>query len=357
VKKLLLLSCILLTLLADEKSYESVYAEYKAKEYELALKDFEKLFQENHDYDAAYILGYMYEHGEGCSVDIHKAMYYYKRASKGYYHQRKEDPARNAKKEKKKIFATLTDINDTQTYSTIRQYVESLYNIKAYRANYFLPLSYRYGGEYTPIGNHDIKSTEIEFQLSIRYDFATNLLGMHEIYSFAYTQKSFWQAYAQSAYFRESNYNPEFFTTFPVGYKHLKAFKVTLAHQSNGRGGTEERSWNYTAGSIVFQNGLLFTKLKVWYRFNDKIDYNPKLIHYIGYGHIEFILPYKKHLCKLLLRSNFSGKSAAEFSYSYPMFGSKDLFFYLKTFNGYGESLIDFDNKIEKVGFGFSISR
>jgi len=77
----------------------------------------------------------------------------------------------------------------------------------------------------------------------------------------------------------------------------------------------------------------------------------------MGHGHLKFILPYKKHLAKLLLRSNFHGKSAVEFSYSYPFFGSKDLFFYLKTFNGYGESLIDYDNKIDKVGFGFSISR
>jgi len=356
VKKLFLL-CYLTLVLFGDVSYETAYTKYKAGKYQEALKEFKTLANQEQDYDAAYILGYMYEHGEGCQISPSEAMYYYKIASRGYYLQRKEDPARDSKKEQKKIFETIDDLNDSQTYNTIKQYAQSLYNIKAYKANYFLPVSYRYGGEYTPVGDHDMKSTEIEFQVSIRYDFATNLLGMHEIYTFAYTQKSFWQAYAQSAYFRESNYNPEFFATIPVGTKHIKALKFGVAHQSNGRGGSDERSWNYASGSAIFQTGLLFTEFKLWYRFDDKIDYNPDLIKYMGYGHLKFVFPYKKHLMKLLLRSNFSGKSAAEFSYSYPMFGSNDLFFYLKTFNGYGESLIDFDNKIDKVGVGFSISR
>ena len=355
-KTLLFLFFIISTLFAD-LNYQSVYAEYKAKKYKQALHGFTTLFEQQKDLDAAYILGYMYEHGEGCDVDTKKAMYYYKEASRGFYFQRKADPTRDAKKEQKHIFSSVNDLNDSETYNTVKQYAQSLYNIKAYKANYFLPVSYRYGGEYTPIGTHDIRSIEIEFQVSIRYDFATNFLNMREIYSFAYTQRSFWQAYGDSAYFRESNYNPEFFATFPLKYKHVKAFRFALAHQSNGRGGIDERSWNYAAGSLFFQTGLLFTEVKLWHRFKDSVDYNPELIDYMGHGHVEFIFPYKKHLMKLLLRSNFSGKNAVEFSYSYPFFGSKDLFFYLKTFNGYGESLIDFDNKIDKVGFGFSISR
>ena len=345
---------ITLTLYA-QSSYEEVYAEYKARKYKEALQGFKKLVKEHQDYDAAYILGYMYEHGEGCKVDKEKAAHYYKLSSHGYYFQRKDDPSRDAKKEQKKLLSVVDDINDSQTSYTIKQYAQSLYNIKAYKANYFLPVSYKYGGTYSPVGTHELKSTEIEFQFSLRYDFGTNLLGLHEIYSFGYTQKSFWQAYGESAYFRESNYNPEFFTTIPFGDKHVKAFRISLAHQSNGRGGAPERSWNYIAGSVFFQTGILFTELKLWHRFSDKIDYNPTLIDYMGHGHIEFILPYKKHLAKLLLRSNFDGANAVEFAYSYPL--SKDLFFYLKTFNGYGESLIDFDNRIDKVGFGFSISR
>jgi len=339
----------------EELAFDEIYALYKEHKYQEARRGFELLYKLYHDNDAAYILGYMYEHGQGCSVDYKQSTYYYKHSSKGYYFQQKDDPARDAKKEQKKLFKVVDDLNDTQTLYTIKQYAQSLYNIKAYKANYFLPVSYKYDGVYHQVGTHQLKSTEIEFQFSLRYDFGTNLLGLHEIYSFGYTQRSFWQAYGKSAYFRESNYNPEFFTTIPIGYNHIKALRIALAHQSNGRGGTNERSWNYIAGSVFFQTGLLFTKVRLWHRFKDTIDYNPTLIDYMGHGDVEFIFPYKKHLMKLLLRSNFDGENGVEFSYSYPV--SKDLFLYIKTFNGYGESLIDFDNKIDKVGIGFSISR
>ena len=345
------------TVLFAQTRFEDVYTLYKTKNYKKALEGFKELVKQNNDYDAAYILGYMYEHGEGCKADSQKADKYYKLSSQGYYFQRKDDPSRDINKEQAELLKSIEQPQENQTFYTIKQYMQSLYNIKAYNANYLLPLSYKYRGKYSPIGTHDLEQTEIEFQLSIKYDFATNLLGFNEIYSFGYTQKSFWQAYAESAYFRESNYNPEFFATIPVKDKYLKAFRISLAHQSNGRGGLDERSWNYIAGSFYLQTGYLFTELRLWARFHDKIDYNPSLIDYMGHGHIRFLLPYKKHIVKLLLRSNFSGKNGVELSYSYPFFNSKDLFFYLKTFNGYGESLIDFDNKIDKIGFGFSISR
>jgi phospholipase A1 len=77
----------------------------------------------------------------------------------------------------------------------------------------------------------------------------------------------------------------------------------------------------------------------------------------MGHGHLRFILPYKQHMAQIILKSNFKGKSSMEVNYSYPAFGRDDLFFYLKSFNGYGESLIDYDHNIEKIGVGFSISR
>jgi phospholipase A1 len=339
-----------------DTSFDDVYTLYTAKEYTKALKGFETLVKKHHDYDAAYILGYMYEHGQGCKVNKIKANTYYKLSSHGYYFQRKDDPSRDTTKEQKKLFESIEKADDETSY-TIKQYTQSLYSFKAYDANYFLPVSYRYGGDYNPIGEHDIEAVEIEFQFSLKYDFASNLLRLHEIYAFAYTQRSFWQAYGESAYFRESNYNPEFLTTFPLGEKYFKAFRLSLSHQSNGRGGAQERSWNYIAGSLYLQTGYLFTELRVWKRLHDTIDYNPDLIKYMGHGHIRFLLPYKKHLFKLLVRNNFHGKGALEGSYSYPFSQDNDLFFYLKAFHGYGESLIDFDNNIDKIGFGFSISR
>jgi len=261
----------------------------------------------------------------------------------------------------KEIYADLDTLDDNQTQATIKQYTESLYGLKAHATNYFLPVSYRGNGQYEPTNGHAAKSVEVEFQFSLKYDFGSNLLGLGEIYSAGYTQRSFWQAYAESAYFRESNYNPEVFITFPIRNSqeilYLKGIRTSFEHQSNGRGGAEERSWNYVAAAFYFQYKWLFSELKLWHRLRDNYDYNPDLIKYMGHGHLRFLLPYKKHLLQVKLRDNFSGQNAVELSYSYPVFGKKDLFLYLKAFSGYGESLIDYDHHVNKFGFGFSISR
>lgn len=346
--------------------YEDAYAIYKSGDFKTSLSMFTKLVKEDKDNDAAYILGYMYEHGEGCEVDIQKSNEYYKTSAHGYYWQTKADPNRDSKKEHKKIFSGIEETGDKETQATIKQYVESLYNVKAHNANYFLPLSTRvdnktYANTGTGPSAHTPLKSETEFQVSIKYDIFANLLGFNEIYTIAYTQRSFWQLYADSAYFRESNYNPEAFITVPIGKiantDYLKGVRVGFAHQSNGRGGEEERSWNYVYGSLYFQYGYLFTELKLWTSWDGALEYNPDLLDYLGNGHIKFSLPYEKHLAQLTLRSAFNGHHALELDYTYPLFGRDDLFLYLKGFSGYGESLIDYNNKVEKVGFGFSISR
>ncbi|MGE4419152.1 MAG: phospholipase A [Sulfurimonas sp.] len=259
------------------------------------------------------------------------------------------------------LYDSLEKPQDSETEDTLKQYAKSLFNFKAYNANYFLPLSYRYNGNYSDTNGHKAKKTETEFQFSVKFDFAKNVFGLDGVYSIAYTQNSFWQFYSDSAFFRESNYAPEFFVIFPTSSmddkRFIKALRFGLAHESNGRGGAEERSWNYINGSIFFQYKMLFSELKLWARLPDTNDYNPELIDYMGHGYIKFMLPYKKHFVDMKFRYNFNKKGSAELNYTYPMFGRNDLFLYIKLFNGYGESLIDYDDYIKKFGIGFSISR
>ena len=250
------------------------------------------------------------------------------------------------------------------TKKTLTNIITSSFNVKAYKENYFLPLSYRYKSEFIPNGTHTSKHTESEFQVSILYDFSSNLLGLGEVYSFGYTQRSWWQIYAESAFFRESNYQPEFFVKIPshtfLKNSSLKGFKLAAIHQSNGRGGLYERSWNRVSFSTFFQYSNLITELTSWYRLPDATDYNPDLTNYIGDGEIKFMLPYEKHLFKLKLRSSFLGeKGSIDFTYSYPLPVRKenDLFLFFKTFNGYGESLIDYNHHVNKISIGVALSR
>lgn len=347
-------------------TFDEAYKLYKAGEYKKSLPLFEELVKNENDADAAYILGYMYEYGEGCHPNSRKSRYYYKLAARKYYYQIKADPKRDIQKEHRKILSVIDDTHNSQTQATIQQHVEALFNIKAYNENYFLPVSARVdNGKYADTGTgesaHSPEQVETEFQVSIKYDIVSNLLGLHEIYTAAYTQHSFWQLYVSSAYFRESNYSPEFFVTIPLyelsTLKYLKAIRVGVAHQSNGRGGDEERSWNYFYASAYWQYKSLFTELKLWSSWDAALEYNPNLLDYLGYGYIKFLVPYKKHLFSLQLQSAFNEHYSVEANYSYPLFGRDDLFVYVKGFSGYGESLIDYNNHVDKISFGISISR
>ena len=280
------------------------------------------------------------------------------------------------------IYRELGPVEDNETAETIRQTVTGDFGLKTYHVNYLLPFGYRQGSyeSYTPSDHY--KNYEAELQISFRLDFFGNLFGLHEIYSAAYTQRSFWQVYATSAPFRETNYQPEFFVTFPILERNmaLKAVMAGVGHQSNGQGTPAQvhvadvnlsgssltpylqnrsRSWNYLWAEAVTQFGSVFTEFKLWYRLPEHGgDDNPDLIDYLGHGDVKFILPYGRSMTTLTLRQNFmTGKGAQQLTWSYPIDSQENVFWYVKLFTGYGESLIDYDNYVTKFSVGFSFSR
>jgi len=264
----------------------------------------------------------------------------------------------------KNLYSNLSPVDNNQTRQSIKQMYYSTYNLHAFRSNYLLPISYGTNRDYSNTSDtakQNPKRVSVQFQFSLRYDFATNVFGLDGIYSLAYTQLSFWQSYAKSAYFRESNYNPEIFFTIPNPWKnhndYVKAFRFSLEHQSNGRGGKFERSWQYVAGSVYTQYKDIFIKLKGWVRIYGPRDYNPDLLNYLGHGSLQLLIPDRKSVFKFLLRSNFSSHGAVKFSYSYPLANTNGLFLYVQAFSGYGETLIDYNHYVNSCSIGFSLSR
>ena len=356
------------SLVASTVEYDEVYRVYKSKDFTTALSGFKQLAEHEDDMDAAHILGYMYENGEGCKIDKVESAKWYKISSDGYYLKSKHEVDKDITAQKQEFYNSITGIDDLETKETVYQYLHSVFNLKAHKANYLLPVSYRVNGDYDKTTDRDTDPVEVEFQISVKYDFAPDLLGFGEIYTVAYTQQSFWQYFVGDAYFRASDYNPEIFVTVPMNTKFFRAVRVSLAHKSNGLGLPHERAWNYGTISTYFQYKSILTELQVWHRFKDNHDYNPDLIDTMGHGHIRFMLPYKKHMMTALLRYNFEDKGAIDASYSYPLFGDS-LFLYVKGFAGYGESMITYagaadepgtshtDDYVEKIGIGFSLSR
>jgi len=289
-------------------------------------------------------------------------------------------------KQYEKYIKSMDDINDSDAKFSMSKKIKGNFGLKPYDKNYILPLSYREGSYTSYVPSDEYRSIEAEMQISLQYDAVVNLLGLEEIYSFAYTQKSMWQIYTDSSPFRETNYNPEFFITIPLyhnsDYLSLRMARFSISHQSNGQGDITEivdtnisvegegvqqswfesrsRSWNYLSAMVVMQHKSLFIGLKGWYRLPEdpKEDDNPDLIDYIGQGELFFLYPYHKAFIKGLLRHNIeTGKGSMELSYSYPFAHQENVYWFAKVFSGYGETLIDYNNYITKFAIGFSFSR
>jgi phospholipase A1 len=375
--RIVLLFIIAVWPLAAQTPYDTAREHFEAGEYEEAFRGFRRALDEDNDEDACYYIGTMYDQGLGVEQNRTLANGYFKRVADRYKEISEDNRMLALEKQRRKIYRSFDILEDAEAEETVQQIVESRFSLSAYKTNYLLPFSYRANGEYAnrTAAAYDPLNTEVEFQLSVKLDYYARWLGIDAIYTFGYTQNSFWQLYVQQAYFRENNYNPEFVVSFPVHGKldeyNIKIFSLSLGHQSNGRGiqntvdsnGTVteediERAWNYLSGSVLFQTGPLFSEFKAWYRLPESPDHNPDLIDYHGYGQLWLRYPVRKHLFSLTWRQNFlTWRGAVEASWSHPMYIRDDMYYYVKVFSGYGESLIDYDNYVNKIGIGIAFSR
>ncbi|MBB1270506.1 phospholipase A [Shewanella sp. SR44-3] len=254
---------------------------------------------------------------------------------------------------------------------------ESPFVLTPHKVNYFLPATYNSNPNNAPFaaqfdqGDYQLDEMEAKFQLSFKFPLVYNLFGDNGHVFLAYTNQSYWQVYNQdiSSPFRETNHEPEAFILFnndwQIGGFTNSFIGFGAAHQSNGKAGLLSRSWNRLYGTMIFDKGPYAFSVKAWWRLPEdaketpdspKGDDNPDLTDYLG--HVEFTGVYglNEHRFSLLLRNNFNdpNRGALELTWSYPIMGN--LRIYTQYFNGYGESLIDYNHHNQRIGIGFSIN-
>jgi phospholipase A1 len=178
---------------------------------------------------------------------------------------------------------------------------------------------------------------------------------------YAYTQRSFWQLYhkALSSPFRETNHEPELFVKFDTDFSVLglknRLFLIGLNHQSNGRGGVLSRSWNRIYAEFIAERGNFVIALKPWYRIPEDAedDDNPEIEKYMGYGELLGAYRLNGHVFSFMFRNNLRGdhnRGAVQFGWSYPI--THNVRVYVQYFNGYGESLVDYNDNANRIGIG-----
>lgn len=251
--------------------------------------------------------------------------------------------------------------------------------ITAHRPNYALltwnntPNSEPFASELEEAGEDSLNNAEIKFQLSIKVPVWTQMFGSPVSLWVAYTNISWWQSFNQalSEVFRETNHEPEIFLDYVTKYHFAgldwRLGRIGFNHQSNGRGGVESRSWNRIIAQAAAERGRLYLSLRAWLRLPESEkedaddvagDDNPDIEDYLGYGDFTGFYQLGKQNFSMILRNNLQrdNRGSVQLDWSFPFGPVTRLRGVVQYFNGYGESLIDYNAYTNRIGFGVMLT-
>lgn len=247
---------------------------------------------------------------------------------------------------------------------------QGTFQLKSHGPNYVLPVKYSDSPNNTPLQgsllqpDQGLDPVEVELQLSFKVKAIEGVFNERVDLWMGFTGTSYWQAYNSSisASFRETNYEPEAMLVFRTDYSLAglrgRFINLGLVHQSNGRPEGLSRSWNRVYAQWGFERGNFALLVRPWYRIPESAanDDNPDIEDYMGNG--DLLAAYRDggNIYSVLLRNNLKGSSnrgAVQVDWSFPIHGR--LRGYVQYFNGYGESLIDYNHSQQSLGIGVSL--
>jgi phospholipase A1 len=213
------------------------------------------------------------------------------------------------------------------------------------------------------------KPNEVKLQISLRTKVMEDFLLPNADVWVSYTQKSLWQMWnpGDSAPFRSTDYNPDVFYLVPVtddwdfmpGEAKVRYVKVGFAHQSNGNREPDSRSWNYVhfGGAAQFRDFIWESTFKQRINETGDDDDNPDLLRYRGSfeNRVAWINGSHTYSLTRISRDLSVNRGSWQFDYTMPFNSSKPdgLRFYVQLFSGYGETLLDYNHRQNRIGFGF----
>ena len=248
------------------------------------------------------------------------------------------------------------------------------FQLRAYKPVYLLPAFWTSDKNTRPTSPNPnnvvtdaqvLDSTELKFQLSFKTKLAENLINDNGDLWMGYTQSSRWQAFNgdESRPFRETNYEPEVILAFRNNYSVLgwkgRMAAVHFNHQSNGRSDPLSRSWNRMILNVGLDRENWALTLRPWWRIKEDAadDNNRDIEDFMGRGDATLTWNKDGHELSLMarhsLRSGDRSHGALQLDYGFPI--SRQLRGHVQVFDGYGESLIDYNHKATYVGVGLSL--
>jgi phospholipase A1 len=247
-----------------------------------------------------------------------------------------------------------------------KQLENQVWAMTPHRPNYLLPFSYNEKLNNEPFesfaNSENLEELEAKFQISFKFPLYANFLADDVDLYFAFTNQSWWQVYSPDASspFRENSYEPEFFWRLKTNWNKWgmngSLIDLGFVHQSNGRAGSLSRSWNRLYANFVFDRGNMAYSVKPWLIVGETNE-NPDIEEFFGYGEFRVAYVHDQHTIAGMLRNNFKSdenKGAVELTWSHPLSGK--IRAYAQYFYGYGESLLDYDVRTNRIGIGIAIN-
>lgn len=248
------------------------------------------------------------------------------------------------------------------------------FNVRGYRPVYLLPVFYTSNVNHSPHSpTHTTPApaierpehTEAKFQLSLKTKIWQGVFGDAGDLWLGYTQASHWQVYNErhSRPFRETDYQPAAMLIFNTHYNVFgwqgRLAGVGVNHQSNGRGGALSRSWNRIIARVGFERPGWTVMFRPWWRISERRgnDDNPDISDYMGRADLRVVHEWNGQELSVLmrhsLRSGARSHGAVQLDWAFPIEGH--LRGHVQFFDGYGESLIDYNHHSAYIGLGISL--
>jgi outer membrane phospholipase A len=203
-----------------------------------------------------------------------------------------------------------------------------------------------------------------KFQVSFRYRFLEPRPGTEgngsfsEHLYFGYTQYSIWDWEADSSPFRDTSYIPSLFWSrgnLRGPRPSPRGLQIGIEHESNGQGGDDSRSLNVVYVQPTWRFGNFdryhWTISPKIYAYVGSLGDNPDIEDYRGY--MDLIVSYGKldswKFATMTRYGAAGGRTSFQVDVSYPLdrllTKRFNAFVHLQYFNGWGESLLDYDVK------------
>jgi phospholipase A1 len=209
--------------------------------------------------------------------------------------------------------------------------------------------------------------TELKLQVSLKAPvfphFIQKLAGDHSEVWVAYTQTAWWQIAQESAPFRESNFEPEIFFERPLGKQphgfDSARWRLGYVHQSNGKDGTLSRSWDRIRLEMDLERGAWGLRARVWERLGESPveDDNPRIYDYLGYSDVTLRFSWGDDTFSIKVQNLIGTDTNRGYEINWQFHSGHDgePVWFLHVYHGYGESLIDHDYKLTRVGIGLML--